>query len=121
MAMNPVLLKLVEESAVKYRTESDLKRSVRGEVELYERKKREERIGWFCRNYLPQASVLARLPRHDRDAVIAHFRAKELLNVANAVNYEDHYDAYLARKRLERVEAMSEAFAEVDHERRFCA
>lgn len=112
MAMNPVLLKLVEESAEKYRPESDLKRKVKRQVFGHYNKVTEERESWFNRRHLPPSSVLARLPFHDREALIAHFRAKEMREVADAMTTGNHYKATLARKRLARVNEVDTAFAE---------
>ena len=93
--------------------ESDVKQVVRREVQYSARKVAEDRTRWFGSYALPKASVLARLSRYDRDALIAHFRAKELRRIADAMHEGKHYDAGLARKRLDRVNEMARAFAEV--------
>jgi hypothetical protein len=113
MAPNALLLKLVEQSAAPQSAESELKDAVRNEIEHNFEKACEERAHWFKRYSLPPASVLARLRRFDRDAVLAHFRAKELRKVADAMHADNDYEARLARKRLERVDAMTKAFKEV--------
>lgn len=118
MAPNALLLKLVEQSAAPQPAESELKDAVRSEVENNIVKASEERTHWFKRYSLPPASVLARLRRYDRDAVLAHFRAKELRKVADAMHVNDEYGARLARKRLERVDAMTKAFMEVERDYR---
>lgn len=89
---------------------SALVRKVVEEFDHHERKTTADRLGWFDRYTLPRVSVLARLPRHDREAVIAHYRAKELRKVADAMHNRDYYAAGNARKRLERVEAVAKAF-----------
>lgn len=93
--------------------ENDVLQTVRCEVEYSEAKAHSEREGWFHRNTLPPASVLARQSLYDRDALIEHFRAKELRQIADATYERRHYNAGLARKRLERVNEIGRAFAEV--------
>ena len=119
MLQNALLRSLVEKSAAKYPQESNMKSAVSYEVEHQVRKSTRERNGWFYRHSLPRASVLARLPRYDRKSLLAHFHAKEMRNIADATHCGNHYDASLARKRLERVDEMAKAFTAVDHERLF--
>lgn len=99
--------------------ESHLKRYVWCEVLRHNKKVTDERDYWFNSQFLPRVGVLARLPRNDREALIAHFRAKELREVADAMRDGNHYVAGLARKRLERVNKVAEAFMDVDLEWRF--
>lgn len=113
MAMNPLLKQLVEVSAAKYAPDSNLKHKVWRQVHGHANKVTEERRNWFNRRCMPPTSVLSRLPHYDRDAMIAHYRAKEMREVADAMNDGNHYKAGLARKRLERVNNVAKAFAEV--------
>ena len=54
------------------------------------------------------------MTRGDRAAVFAHYRAKELRNVADAMRTGDLYTARLARKRLDRVDELARVFAEIE-------
>ena len=101
--------------------ESFLKHFVRCAVEQRAKEMAAERSRWFNSRHLPRVSVLARLPRHDRDALIAHFRAKEARTLADAMNEGDDYKARLARNRLEHVEGTARAFAELEQEGRIVA
>lgn len=126
MALNPLLKKLVEDSATKYR-DADVynlppngKRqqskadeySAQAEESGYRNALRayEERSKCFHSDSLPRISVLARYPAHDRAAMIAHHRSRELLNFADEINRSDSYHASLTRKRLKRIEDIAQAF-----------
>lgn len=97
--------------------ESYVKQTVRHEVQRNARKVEVDRTIWFQNYTLPKASVLARLSPFDREALIAHFRAKELRKIADARHKGDDYQAGLAIKRLDRVNEIAKAFAEVRAER----
>lgn len=114
MPMNSSLKLLVVESAAKHSPVSEFQRTVRYEVNRHRHRANEERATWFKANTLTHVSVLARLGSDDRDALIAHFRAKELRSVADALYLDNSYEAKLARKRLERVDEIAEAFSEID-------
>lgn len=116
MAMKPVLKKLIREAADHYNPERHLKRDIRLKVHNHNEKIANERAGWFDRRHLPSPSVLARLTRYDREAVFAHFRAKELRNVADAMHDRNFYAVKRARKHLDRVSELAEVFAEVERE-----
>lgn len=93
--------------------ESEIKQAVRREVQYNAMRVAKDRTRWYDRYVLPPASVLARLSRFDREALIAHFRAKELRKIADARHKGDDYQAGLAIKRLDRVNEVARAFAEV--------
>lgn len=112
MTTNPVLLKLTEQATFR-QPESYVKQSVRHEVQRNAKKVAEDRTRWFQNYTLPKASVLARLPFYDRDALIAHFRAKELREIADARHTNNDYRLNLALKRLGRVNEIAKAFAEI--------
>lgn len=128
MALNPLLKKLVVQSAIKYRDDDvyhlppNGKRqqskadeySAQAEDSQYRNALRayEERYKCFHGNSLPRISVLARYPAHDRAAMIAHHRARELLNFADEINGGDNYHATLTRKRLKRIEDIAQVFEE---------
>lgn len=97
--------------------ESYVKQAVRREVQYNANKVAADRTRWFDNYTLPKASVLARLSPFDREALIAHFRAKELRKIADARHEGDDYQAGLASKRLDRVNEIAKAFAEVRAER----
>lgn len=116
MVTKPPHLKLVPQSAASHRPERNLVCELGKAVDRHRAKIEEERMALFQRSFLPHARVMARLPRHDRDALIAHFRAKEMRNVADALHANNHYYAGLARRRLARVEEMAEAFETIDRQ-----
>lgn len=113
MTANPLILKLVEQTAAKYRPERDLKDKISRQLIDHVSKAVEQRDRWFYRSYLPPSSVLVRLPFYDREALIAHFRAKEMREVADAMSTGNHYKAALARKRLARVNEVDTAFSNI--------
>lgn len=117
MAMNPLIKSLVNRYSTQPPPESPMKLAVRREVQHNAKQVAEDRTRWFHRYTLPPASVLARLSQYDRHALIAHFRAKELQKIAEAMHVQDFYNAGLARKRLERVSEMEKAFVDLDSER----
>lgn len=114
MTTNPIFLKLVEQEYERQPPESDVKRVVLRELQHNAEKVAEDRTHWFDNYTLPKVSVLARLSHFDRAALIAHFRAKELRKIADARHEGDDYQAGLAIKRLDRVNEIAEAFAEID-------
>lgn len=113
MATNPLLLKLVEQTAANQCRESDVKKAVRREVQHNAKKVAEGRNRWFDCYNLPPVSVLARLSNIDRDALLAHYRAKELRKIADARHEGDDYAVSLAIKRLSRVNEVAKSFREV--------
>ncbi|MBW7056987.1 hypothetical protein KY389_09810 [Paracoccus bogoriensis] len=118
MALNPVFLKLIRQTADDYDPEKHLRREVRFQVNKHRNRISKARSDLFNQSYLPRISVLAQLMRQDREAVIAHYRAKELRNVADSMHEGNYRTLGLARKRLERVNELANTFAEVDQERR---
>lgn len=116
MATKPPHLKLVPQSAASHRPERNLVYELSKAIDRHKSKADDERMALFQRSFMPHASIMARLPRHDRDALIAHFRAKEMRNVADALHVNDHYHAGRARRRLARVEEMAKAFETIDHQ-----
>lgn len=116
MALNPVLKKLVVQAAEHHFPEKRTKRETKLLIYKHIEKEDAERRGWFERSYLPNKSVLARMSHDDRIAVLAHFRARELRIIADAMRKGGNHNAQLARKRLDRVETMARVFAEIKQE-----
>lgn len=116
MAQNPLLKRLVEQSHAKYGPENQTKAQVRREMQHNMVKVEKDRTQLFDRYTLSPVRVLAGLQSFDRDALIAHFRAKELRNIADARHASDQRSEGLARKRLVRVDKIEQAFAQVGRE-----
>ena len=128
MALNPLLKKLVVQSAIKYRDADDyhlppnVKRqqskadeySAQAEESRYRNALRahEEWCRCFFGPSLPRISVLVRYPAQDRAAMIAHHRVREFFKFADEINRGDSYHASLTRKRLKRIEDIAQVFEE---------
>ena len=116
MAVNSVLLSLVQKASDRCIPESGLKDEVKFHVEERAIRIAVERLNLFERSCLPRTSVLARLTQPDREAIFAHYRAKELRNVADAIRIGDDSAKRRARKRVSRMDKLEAAFKEVDCE-----